>query len=75
MMTEYTTVTKALVIQKDVEQLTINELQQIMTQAIAGITEEVSKALKTLDGGGWEIVSRELTKFDTKFIVSFLLKR
>ena len=47
-MTEYTTVTKSLVIQKDVEQLTINELQRIMTQAIAGITEEVSEALKTL---------------------------
>ena len=74
-MTEYTTITKSLVIQKNVEQLTINELQQIMTQAIAGITEEVSKVLKTLDGGGWEIISRELTKFDHKFIVSFLLKR
>ncbi len=74
-MAEYTTVTKSLIIQKDVEQLTINELQQIMTKAIAGITEEVSKALKTLNGGGWEIISRELTKFDNKFIVSFLLKR
>ena len=74
-MTEYRTVTKSLVIQKDIEQLTINELQQIMTKAIAGITEEVSENLKTLDGGGWEIITRELTKFNNKFIVSFLLKR
>ena len=74
-MAEYRTITKSLVIQKDLEQITINELQQIMTQAIAGITEEASEALKTLDGGGWEIISRELTKFDNKFIVSFLLKR
>ena len=39
------------------------------------VMDIVHKSLRTYEGGGWEILSHDLTKLDRHLVVSFLIRR
>jgi len=39
------------------------------------VMDIVHKSLNTYEGGGWEILSHDLTKLDRHLVVSFLIRR
>jgi len=54
---------------------TKDEFSQNLQVALAGVIHRVSERMKTFQGGGWEIMSHQLTRLDLYLIVSFLLRR
>jgi hypothetical protein len=52
-----------------------NELSKGILGALGGAISELSKGMDTFQGGGWEIVSHQLTRFEHHLVASFLLRR
>jgi hypothetical protein len=48
---------------------------QTVLAALGNAVNEVSRGVESFQGGGWEIISHQLTTFDRYFITSFLLRR
>jgi len=57
------------------EALTDEQKAVAFGQPWGKVTSDLSKALDTLDGGGWEAVSHDLLIFGNTLIVSFLTRR
>jgi len=73
--TEYATLVEVGELQEGIEDMTSKDVAVSMISGLGGLINKVSDAIKTLDGGGWEIVSHEITVISKHLIVSFLLKR
>lgn len=73
--TEYATLVEVGELQKGIEDMKSKDVAVSMISGLGGLVNKVSDAIKTLDGGGWEIVSHEITVISKHLIVSFLLKR
>ena len=54
---------------------TTDELTQNVAVALGGVIDEVSKSMKSFQGGDWEIISHQLTRLDHYLVASFLLRR
>ena len=54
---------------------TKDELSKAILAALGGAISELSKGIDTFQGGGWEIVSHQLTGFEHHLFTSFLLRR
>ena len=54
---------------------TTDELSQNLAVALGGVMDRVPERMKSFQGGGWEIISHQLTRFDRHLVVSFLLRR
>ena len=51
------------------------ELLNSLGIALVRVMDIVHKSLKTYEGGGWEIMSHQLTSLDRYLVVSFLIRR
>ena len=54
---------------------TKDELSKTIGVALGGAMSELSKGMETFQGGGWEIISHQLTRFEHHLFSSFLLRR
>jgi len=54
---------------------TKDELSKGIGVALGGVIRELSKGMETFQGGGWEIISHQLTGFEHHLFASFLLRR
>ena len=54
---------------------TKDELSKAILVALGGAISELSKGVDTFQGGGWEIISHQLTRFEHHLFASFLLRR
>jgi len=52
-----------------------NEVSQSVTVVLNQIVQKAAKGMEKLQGGGWDIVSHEVTRIDRHLVVSFLLRR
>lgn len=52
-----------------------DELSKGIMGALGGAIGELSKGMETFQGGGWEIISHQLTSFEHHLFASFLLRR
>jgi hypothetical protein len=51
------------------------ELLDGLGMALVRIMDVVHKSLRTYEGGGWEILSHDLTKLEHHFLITFLTRR
>jgi len=54
---------------------TKDELSKGIGGALGEAISELSKGMDTFQGGGWEIISHQLTTFEHHLFASFLLRR
>jgi len=73
--TQYATLVQVGELEALVSDMTSREAALSMTKALGELVNKVTQAIGTLDGGGWEIVSHEITAISKHLIVSFLVKR
>jgi hypothetical protein len=52
-----------------------DELSKGILGALGAAVSELSKGMDTFQGGGWEIISHQLTRFENHLFASFLLRR
>lgn len=57
------------------DKMSTEELTVGLTTALAPMVGQIGETLDSLDGGGWEIVSHELTKIENNLILTFLVRR
>jgi hypothetical protein len=72
-MAEYNTVSSCILLKHDIENATVEEIGESVNQALYQAVQTTAKELKA-QGGGWNIISHELTKLGNNLIVSFLLR-
>lgn len=73
--TEYATLVEVGELNEGLAAMSSKDVALSMIGGLGGLVNKVSNAIKTLDGGGWEIVSHEITVISRHLIVSFLVKR
>ena len=51
------------------------EVDNAVLKLLNEILQKTSKGIETFKGGGWDIVSHEITRIERHLVVSFLLRR
>jgi hypothetical protein len=75
-MYEYSLMVKtAHVKSEELATATGDKLSQIVGGVLGNAASEVSRGVESFQGGGWEIISHQVTRFDRDFVTSFLLRR
>ena len=75
-MAEHRLMLFAMKLLPDVLEASSNEIGRGLTLSLGRILDEdISKRLDSLEGGGWEIVSHNLTAMGQHLIFSFLIRR
>lgn len=74
-MSEYSVVVTDIDLSPDIEKVTSDQLDASLTMSLNQIVQKTSKVIQTHEGGGWEIISHELTRLGNRLVVSFLLRR
>jgi len=75
-MYEYSVMVKTTDVKsEELATATGDKLSQIVGVVLGNTANEVSKGVESFQGGGWEIISHQLTRFDHHFVTSFLLRR
>ncbi len=75
-MAEHRLMLFAMKLLPDVLEASSNEIGRGLTLSLGRILDaDISKRLDSLEGGGWEIVSHNLTTMDQHLIFSFLIRR
>lgn len=72
---EYSVMVQGMDVPPQAVQAGRDELAQSLTIGMGNLIGTMSNAVESFQGGGWEIVSHELTPFGTRLAVSFLLRR
>lgn len=54
---------------------TAGEVSRSLTLGLGNIVQKASKGLETLEGGGWVIVSHDLTRIERHLVLSLLVRR
>jgi len=73
--TEYATLVQVGELEAHISDLAPEDVALSFTKALGGLVHKVTQAIKTLDGGGWQIMSHEITAISKHLIVTFLVKR
>ncbi len=74
-MTEYGIVVTTGELKVGMADATANEVSQSVTVVLNQMLQNAQKASETFQGGGWDILSHEVTRIDRHLVVSFLLRR
>ena len=72
---EYSVMAQGVDVPPQAVQAGRDELAQSLTFGLGKLMGQVSKGIDSLEGGGWEIVSHQLTPFGTRLVVTFLLRK
>ena len=52
-----------------------DEVNDELTRQVGSTVRDLAEALQTLEGGGWEIISHDITSLDGRLVASFLTRR
>jgi len=74
-MSEYSMMVQTAELKPGIADMTTNEVSQSLSQAFGQAVSKAAQGANTVAGGGWEILSHEITRLDRHLVVSFLLKR
>jgi hypothetical protein len=55
--------------------LPADKMNRALAVSLAQIIPELVQTTKTLDGGGWEVVSHNLASIRNRLVVTYLLRR
>ena len=72
-MAEYNTVSSCILLKHNIENATAEEMGESVNKALYQAVQSTAKELKA-QGGGWKIISHEITRLGNNLIVSFLLR-
>jgi hypothetical protein len=74
-MIEYSVIVRTPQLQLGTTEPNSGEVSEATACALGGIVREVSEDCGKVEGGGWRVLSHDLTRIDRQMIVSFLLCR
>jgi len=74
-MAEYSTIVTTVDLKPEIYKATSEQVAQAITMSLGNVLRKTSKGIETLGGGGWHILSHQLTTIGDHLIVSFLLRR
>lgn len=75
-MYEYAILSEAVNVKPEVlVAATKKELLDNLGIALIRVMDIAQKSIKTFQGGGWEILSHQMTRLDHHLVVSFLIRR
>jgi len=74
-MFEYATLVSTIGLTKKAEEATPAELAKVVSVSLGKAVATTAKGLEKLQGGGWEIISHQITPVSHTLVVSFLCKR
>ena len=75
-MYEYSIIVRTLEIKaEELADATFDQLHLVIGAALTQTIAYVEEGLETFQGGGWELVSHELSNIADFMVVSFLLRR
>ena len=74
-MIEYGVMVGSAELKPAIMMATSDQVAQTITTILNHELQKVKKALNSFQGGGWEIISHELTRIDSHVAVSFLVRR
>ena len=72
---EYSIVVQDITIKPGIGDSTGSEVSEDLSRALMKPLQAVNKTVDTYQGGGWEIVSHQLTRLDRHLALSFLIRR
>jgi hypothetical protein len=72
---EYSIMVHTIQLKPGIGDATSDEVSQGLTIALAQVIQTVGKAAQSLEGGGWDVISHEITRLDRHVVISFLLSR
>lgn len=72
---EYGSIIDVIEIKPGVADLTREEFGDTFAPSFAHVIQRVTSGAATLKGGGWEIISHDLARFDRYLLVTFVLRR
>ena len=72
---EYATMVQTAELKPGLADFTSDEVGQNIAVGLSQVLQKASKGLQTLQGGGWEILSHDLTRIDRHLVVSLLICR
>jgi len=75
MATEYAFMVNTFPILPEIADATDREISQSIGGVLGPLGTQLSKAIPEFQGGGWEIVSHDLTRIDFHLAVTLLLRR
>ncbi len=74
-MTEYSTTVTTIDLKPEIHRATGEQVTQTIRMSLGVALRKTSASLEKLDGGGWHILSHQLTMIDNHLVASFLLRR
>lgn len=74
-MFEYGTILQTINLTKQAEEALPAELAKGLGMSFARLMQKVSKGLETFQGGGWEILSHQITRIGHSLFVTFIIRR
>lgn len=74
-MVEYGVMAGSAELKPEIKTAPSDQVTQALTAILSNELNKVNKAVNSFQGGGWEIISHELTRIDSHVIVSFLVRR
>lgn len=74
-MAEYGMVVTTIVLKPEIETAKADQVAQDLTIVLQKKIGQTSKAIETLQGGGWGIIAHDLTRLGNNLLLSFLLRR
>ena len=74
-MYEYATMVGSIGLTKKVEEATPDEITKAITIGLGKTTTNIMKAYDTFQGGGWEIISHQITLVSHTLVVTYLARR
>jgi len=74
-MADYTMAVSSITLKPGIEDLPIHDIEKALANSLKKVIEGVSKGNEILEGGGWEIVSHDITRLQSHLIITFTLRR
>ena len=74
-MSEYATVVKALDLKPAAYNAPRDQLAKATSLTFGNVVNRISKDTQSFQGGGWEIVSHNLTRIGDHLLASFVIRR
>ena len=74
-MAEYATLAFGFDLKKEVSTVPLDEFNKQMTVAMGNLTNKITNATKTLEGGNWNILSHSSSAIGNRLLVTVILHR
>lgn len=72
---EHALIVQAIPLPKDISALSPNDISQILGGSLSELAGTIDTAVKTFDGGGWQVISHDMLVVGEALVVTFLVRR